>query len=103
MRTLHHIAILGAAVAVLGFAGAEAAPFQTPGGLFTPGAVPPSLVQYSHQGHPDWYYGPKWGGYNSSGYRWSGRSVGYGSNGRRGHRHPHWYYGPKWGGFGSRG
>jgi hypothetical protein len=54
MRTLHRMAILGALMAGLGMASAEASPLPK-SDLNAPEASPLSLVQ-------NWYCGPKWGG-----------------------------------------
>ena len=63
-------ASLGAVAVGLGFVSAQASPLANDGAGV-------DLVQYYYRDAPDWYYGPKWGGYGSAygsryGYRWDG-------------------------------
>lgn len=121
IRTLFSTTIFGVVIAGLGFASAEAAPLLKPSDQAAPEAAPLSLVQYYSE--PEWYYGPKWGGYGSAygysyygppayqyygpvarGYRPAYRYRYYGSPGYRYYgapvyREPRWFYGPKWGGW----
>lgn len=130
MLTLRNLAVLGVFLGVLGFSGAEAAPLPATHTQASPEVAQLNPVQYRRGGEPDWYYGPKWGGYRSGPYygpayryyvppayraeprwyygpRWGGYSPGpyygrgYGYYGPPAYRaEPHWYYGPKWSGFG---
>lgn len=71
MLILRRLALLGAVVAGLGIAGAQALPVAKPAPAADAiAAADGGLVQKTTYGYryPRWHYGPKWGGYRSYDY-----------------------------------